>query len=307
MALAMCLPAYGKTRGIKRCVTQGVPTGPGVSADRTKWRSHHRPLKRRLWYCGSSSVPYGIRSRWAAVLKHGASPTAEVVAFTPLGAAEAPGVRVDSQAIGIEGLMRTALPQHIGFIPDGNRRWAQDKGLAREHGYGFGIEPGVRLFEHCRDIGVKEMSIYGFTRDNTKRPAAQKEAFSEACVRFADDIKGRGAALLVLGDEDSGLFPKELRVYRERQGAGMKVNLLVNYGWDWDIEGLHHGGLRSGAVSRIDLIVRWGGGRRLSGFLPIQSVYADFFVVDEYWPDFTMDQFEAALRWFRAQDRTLGG
>ena len=60
-------------------------------------------------------------------------------------------------------------------------------------------------------------------------------------------------------------------------------------------------------MSRVDLIVRWGGGRRLSGFLPIQSVYADFFIVDECWPDFAMEQFEAALRWFRAQDRTLGG
>ncbi len=267
-----------------------------------------RALKRRLRYDRCLSVTYGDTVPADGCVKAWREPYGSVrFTFTPLGAAAAPGARVDSRTIGIEGLMRTALPQHIGFIPDGNRRWAQDRGLAREHGYGFGVEPGVRLFEHCRDIGVKEISIYGFTRDNTKRPAAQKEAFSEACVRFANELKGRGAALLVLGDEDSGVFPKELRVYRERQGVGMKVNLLVNYGWDWDIEGLRHGGLRSGAVSRIDLIVRWGGGRRLSGFLPIQSVYADFFVVDEYWPDFTMDQFEAALRWFRAQDRTLGG
>jgi undecaprenyl diphosphate synthase len=60
-------------------------------------------------------------------------------------------------------------------------------------------------------------------------------------------------------------------------------------------------------VSRLDLIVRWGGGRRLSGFLPVQSVYADIYVVDEYWPDFEPAQMERALEWYGRQDRTLGG
>jgi len=87
----------------------------------------------------------------------------------------------------------------------------------------------------------------------------------------------------------------------------MKVNLLVNYDWEWDLSGLKNGGLRSQHVSRLDLIVRWGGGRRLSGFLPVQSVYADFYVRDEYWPDFEPEHFEKALAWFKDQDQTLGG
>lgn len=203
--------------------------------------------------------------------------------------------------------MKTGVPRHIGFIPDGNRRWAEERGLPKEEGYAFGIGPGLSLYERCREIGVSEVSIYGFTRDNTKRPAVQKRAFAEACVRYAEELTKRGAALLVLGDETSAVFPQELRVFRDRQGDGTKVNLLVNYGWDWDINGLKNGGLRSAPVSRLDLIVRWGGGRRLSGFLPIQSVYADFFIVDAYWPDFDMAQFDAALDWFRGQDSTLGG
>jgi undecaprenyl diphosphate synthase len=60
-------------------------------------------------------------------------------------------------------------------------------------------------------------------------------------------------------------------------------------------------------VPRLDLIVRWGGGRRLSGFLPVQSVYADFYIVDDYWPDFSPDHFNEALDWFKGQDQTLGG
>lgn len=87
----------------------------------------------------------------------------------------------------------------------------------------------------------------------------------------------------------------------------MKVNLLVNYGWEWDLDGLENGGLRSDEVSRLDLIVCWGGGRRLSGFLPVQLVYADFYVRDECWPDFDPRHFECALAWFKNQDQTFGG
>jgi len=57
----------------------------------------------------------------------------------------------------------------------------------------------------------------------------------------------------------------------------------------------------------VDLIIRWGGRRRLSGFPPIQSVYADFFVVEDYWPDFKKEHFYNALNWYNEQDITLGG
>lgn len=204
-------------------------------------------------------------------------------------------------------MTRRALPQHVGFIPDGNRRWAALRGLDREDGYAFGIEPGIALFELCRRRGIPEMSVYGFTEDNTKRPPAQIERFRRACVDFALEVAGRGAALLVVGKDSSSLFPDELRDFLTRKGDGIRVNLLVNYHWEWDLAGLANGRVRSCEVPRLDLIVRWGGGRRLSGFLPVQSVYADFYVVDDYWPDFRPEHFEGALAWFRKQDRTLGG
>jgi undecaprenyl diphosphate synthase len=202
---------------------------------------------------------------------------------------------------------KRSLPKHVGFIPDGNRRWAVDKGLGKEAGYAHGIAPGFMLYEACRTLGVEEVSVYGFTQDNTRRPSLQKQAFRNACVDFALEIARRGAALLVLGNEQSDEFPEALKPYRSRQGEGIKVNFLVNYGWEWDLEGLKQGALRSHDVSRLDLIVRWGGGRRLSGFLPVQSVYADFYVVEAYWPDFELAHFEQALHWFRQQDQTLGG
>jgi undecaprenyl diphosphate synthase len=203
--------------------------------------------------------------------------------------------------------MKTAQPQHIGFIPDGNRRWAKARGLPPEAGYAHGIAPGLKLFELCRQSAIAEVSVYCFTQDNTRRPAAQTARYREAVVAFATEIEQRGAALLVVGDDRSPLFPPELAAFRTRRGNGLRVNLLVNYGWSWDLEGLRNGGLRSAEVSRIDLIVRWGGGRRLSGFLPVQSVYADIFVVEPFWPDFEPEHFFEALHWFSQQDRTLGG
>ena len=65
--------------------------------------------------------------------------------------------------------------------------------------------------------------------------------------------------------------------------------------------------IHSSEISRIDLIIRWGGRRRLSGFLPVQSVYSDFYVVTEFWPDFKPEHFYNALDWYNDQDITLGG
>lgn len=179
--------------------------------------------------------------------------------------------------------------------------------MSKEEGYRSGIAPGLALYEACKKLGVPEVSVYGFTQDNTRRSARQIEKFRAACVEFALEIAQRGAALLVVGDETSRQFPEALKPFRSRVGSGIKVNFLVNYGWEWDLDGLKNGGLRSQECSRIDLIVRWGGGRRLSGFLPVQSVYADFFVVDDYWPDYDDSHFERALEWYSRQDRTLGG
>jgi undecaprenyl diphosphate synthase len=128
---------------------------------------------------------------------------------------------------------------------------------------------------------------------------------------------------MAVGDASSPLFPEELRPYSGRRHVAgpLAINLLVNYGWQWDLRAALRAAAEAGDVprsapadsiasadvSRIDLIVRWGGRRRLSGFLPIQSVYADFYVIDAYWPDFEPHQFDEALSWYAEQDVTLGG
>ena len=211
------------------------------------------------------------------------------------------------------------IPNHVGIIPDGNRRWAVSHGLTKDKGYNAGINPGFILFKQCEKIGIKEITFYGFTVDNTKRPSVQKEAFTEACINAVNSLKGEDVEILVLGNTESSCFPKELLPYTKpiKFGSGKtRVNFLINYGWEWDLNSLKTSdknrknitnNIRSNNISRIDLIIRWGGRRRLSGFLPVQSVYADFYVLDNLWPDFNEKDFYDALNWYDKQDITLGG
>ncbi len=213
------------------------------------------------------------------------------------------------------------VPRHVGFIPDGNRRWAEQHGLRKEEGYAAGIPPALRLYRLCREIGIEEVSVYGFTQENTHRPPGQVRAFQQAVVEAVEIIKGLDASLLIVGDSSSKLFPSSLLPYTRRVAFGkgtLRINVLVNYSWTWDLN-MGNGARRSDRrakgiqaigsrqVSRINLIVRWGGRRRLSGFLPVQSAYSDIYVIDSLWPDFEPEQFQEAIRWYGAQEVTLGG
>lgn len=211
------------------------------------------------------------------------------------------------------------LPKHIGIIPDGNRRYAVSKGLTKEKGYVSGLDPGLSMFKLCQKHGIKEITYYGFTMDNTKRPSQQRKAFTEACVEAVDMLSKEDVELLVVGNNKSKMFPQELSQYTNRTNfgrGGTKVNFLVNYGWEWDLKNLINensnkitvsNAIKSNEISRIDLIIRWGGRRRLSGFLPVQSIYSDFYVIDDYWPEFKTEHFFDALKWYDKQDVTLGG
>ena len=203
------------------------------------------------------------------------------------------------------------IPEHIAVIPDGNRRWAVAHGMGKGDGYHYGLRPGLLLLRRAKELGIREITYYGFTVDNCKRPSEQVGAFRRACVDAAELLKAEGADFLVLGNTKSRCFPEELKKYTTRtsvNGGGIKLNFLVNYGWKWDLSHILQDGLPySSDISRIDMIVRWGGMRRLSGFLPIQSVYADFYVEDKLWPDYENADFRKAMAWYENQDDTFGG
>lgn len=201
------------------------------------------------------------------------------------------------------------IPRHIGVIPDGNRRWAKAKGLKKEDGYAFGLEPGIHLLRAAKELGVQELTFYGFTVDNCKRPKEQVKSFSKACVEAAKMMEQENVSIYVVGNTKSSCFPQELLSYTEREAGKetperkMRVNLLVNYGWEWDMKN----NWISRSIPRVDMVIRWGGMCRLSGFLPIQTVYSDFYIVKDLWPDYREGQLKEALDWYQKQDVTLGG
>lgn len=204
------------------------------------------------------------------------------------------------------------IPKHIAIIPDGNRRWAVKHNLEKKDGYAKGLKPGLEVLRKAKEYHVDEITYYGFTTDNCKRPKAQQEAFKKACVDAVKMIEKEGnVSLLVVGNSDSENFPKELLYYTHRREIGkpdIKVNFLVNYGWEWDLQGIAEvKKIHSNGISRIDLVIRWGNMRRLSGMLPVQSVYSDFFVVEHLWPDYEEKDFDNAIVWYDRQDVTLGG
>lgn len=216
------------------------------------------------------------------------------------------------------------IPKHIGIIPDGNRRWAKNHGKEKFEGYRFGLKPGLETVKLAKKLGVKELTFYGFTTDNCKREKKQRIAFSQACVDAVNLVENECGEILVVGNQNSAMFPEQLKKYTSRKiinkgknkNKEIKVNFLINYGWEWDLSKLNtpHGkhsdikkSLYSCEISRVDLIIRWGGMRRLSGFLPIQSVYSDFFICDNLWPDFKESDILQALEWYQTQDVTLGG
>ncbi len=206
------------------------------------------------------------------------------------------------------------IPKHIGIIPDGNRRWALNNNLAKHEGYEQGVLAGVTLLKDLIDLGVEEVTFYGFTKDNTKRPKIQTQSYIDACMLSIKETEKLGANILVVGDTTSKLFPSEAKKYTKRNNSdGIKVNFLLNYDWQWDLKNITDekinvlNQLHSKEISRMDLIIRWGERLRLSGFLPVQSVYSDFYSISKMWPDYNETHLDEALIYYGNTDVTLGG
>ena len=109
------------------------------------------------------------------------------------------------------------VPEHIGIIPDGNRRWALSNNMTKDKGYEHGINPGLEVFKLCQKENIKEVTFYGFTVDNTKRPTEQKLAFTQACIDSVMLLTKEDCEILVIGNTESNAFPKELLPFTTRQ------------------------------------------------------------------------------------------
>lgn len=114
--------------------------------------------------------------------------------------------------------MKNHRPHHIGIIPDGNRRWAVAHGMSKEDGYQYGLKPGLMLLQQAKEAGIEEITYYGFTVDNCKRPKKQVSSFQKACV---DAVVLRISATAV----GLGRFLKSFTMLQIRRMGIM--------GWDW--------------------------------------------------------------------------
>jgi undecaprenyl diphosphate synthase len=219
---------------------------------------------------------------------------------------------------------------HIAFIMDGNGRWAQQRGLPREHGHRFGVKAFERILEYCRDLGTKTVTVYAFSTENWKRPKAEVDAIMKLMDRYLSECEKKQDkyqyTFCFLGDKS--VFDEKRRARMERLEAltadrERTLNIAFNYGGRDEIvhacnrlieQGVRHvdeatfaGALYTAKSEDPDLIIRTGGDLRISNFLLWQAAYAELYFTDVLWPDFGPAELDAAIEDFYKRKRRYGG
>jgi undecaprenyl diphosphate synthase len=214
---------------------------------------------------------------------------------------------------------------------DGNGRWAKSRGQIRTQGHLEGLKAAKRVVKAASDLGIKYLTLYTFSTENWKR-AADEVGFIMSLVRQylrgeLDFYRENHIRIRHAGDA-AGLPPdiaEELRKACEDTGAfeGMQVILALNYGGRDEIiravnraaaaavpvftEAALRGCLDNPDIPDPDLIIRTAGEFRTSNFLLWEGAYAEYFISDKYWPDFTGEDLAAALEQYQKRDRRYGG
>ena len=232
------------------------------------------------------------------------------------------------------------LPKHIGFIMDGNGRWAKMRGLERSEGHKEGAKTFRRIGEYCADVGIEYMTFYAFSTENWNRPKSEvlalmklfREYLREGDERIAEnDI--RQMRLKFIGERE-GLPSDLLKLIdkAERESAKyskVTVNIALNYGGRAEIthavkdiaarvksgdlavdeitEDTISGSIYTAGQPDPDIIVRPSGEFRLSNFLTWQSAYSEFWFSDVLWPDFTEENVNEILFDYQKRNRRFGG
>jgi undecaprenyl diphosphate synthase len=225
---------------------------------------------------------------------------------------------------------------HVAVIMDGNGRWARRRGLPRTAGHRAGVAAVRRVVECAPDLGVSTLTLYAFSSDNWRRPAAEVEAIFwllRAYLRMeTPKLRQRGARLSVIGRRDR--LPKLLRQEiaesecATAEGTRLHLRIAIDYS-SRDAIARAMSVLNIGSEPRrplstdqlarmlsqeltaeagdVDLLIRTGGEMRLSDFLLWESAYAELLFTNGMWPDFGVGDLEAAVRDFHRRERRFGG
>ena len=223
---------------------------------------------------------------------------------------------------------------HVGLIMDGNGRWARARGLPRTEGHGRGAEAVQRAVEAALGLGITTLTLYAFSSDNWRRPAAEVSALMRLLQSFLEqermNCRRHSVRLALIGRRDR-LSPALIRAVEEteratRHGTRLYLRLAVDYSARWAI--LEAAGtLRSDErcdekvflrrINRachsapetpsVDLVIRTSGEQRLSDFLLFESAYAELMFTETLWPDFDGEDLRRAVEAFRQRERRYGG
>ena len=226
-----------------------------------------------------------------------------------------------------------SLPTHVAIILDGNGRWAAQRGLPRIKGHKAGVRAVEDILDEAADLGIGHLSLYAFSTENWKRPALEVTALM-ALLRmylrmFVPRLLAKGTRFHHLGSKEglpAGVV-SDLRWLEEKtaHGKGMVFHLAVNYGSRLEIaqaaarcvaEGLSpdqvdeaaiQARLWTAGVPDVDFLIRTSGEHRISNFLLWQSAYAELYLTDLLWPDFSPARLREALADFASRERRFGG
>lgn len=231
-----------------------------------------------------------------------------------------------------------ALPlKHVAIIMDGNRRWADKRGLPRLLGHKEGVKSLKRLVKHVSANKLGYLTVYAFSSENWQRGREEvdylMQLFNEVLKHELEELAKAGARLKFIGDLPG--MPPELQaglqaaMTKTASNTGLNLQVALNYGSRLEItqavqaiardvkagilqedqitQETISGYLYTKEIPDPDLIIRTGGEMRLSNYLLWQAAYTELYVTDTLWPEFKPEHFDAAIEEFSARQRRYGG
>lgn len=228
------------------------------------------------------------------------------------------------------------LPTHIGFIMDGNGRWAKKRMMPRSLGHAEGGKTYEKIVRYCRDIGIKYISFYAFSTENWKRSADEVSAlmvlFKQYLNRVSDYYKEE-VRMVFIGDR-SAFAPELIELMNKVENDTkdfdkMTMIVALNYGGRDEIkyaakqiaQKVKDGELDADSITEqtvadhlytkdfpdVDLLIRPSGEFRTSNYMIWQCAYAELYFTDVLWPDFLPAELDKALHAYAGRQRRFGG
>jgi tritrans,polycis-undecaprenyl-diphosphate synthase [geranylgeranyl-diphosphate specific] len=227
-------------------------------------------------------------------------------------------------------------PLHVGIIMDGNRRFAKALNLSPWKGHEYGEKKILELLKWSKELDIKEITVYAFSIQNMNRPKKEFEYLMKLFLEFSEkalknpEFKKSGIKISILGD--TSLFPEKVNkkiqeiVQETKNNNKYYFNVAIGYGGREEIiravkkiaQKVKNNELKPEEIteqtfannlylnSEPDLIIRTGGEKRTSNFLPWQSTYSEWFFLDKKWPEFTKQDLINCLEEYSKRERRFG-